>query len=73
MPYVFGCCPLGPERVISEDKEVSGLNPFGVISLVTQRWDSEIVLHPPLHRTEKEKLRYLLDSRVSFTDLVPER
>ena len=33
----------------------------------------EIVLHPPLHRTEKEKPRYLLDSGVSFTDLVPER
>ena len=34
---------------------------------------AEIVLHPPLHRTEKEKLRYLLDSGVFFTDLVPER
>ena len=34
---------------------------------------AEIVLHPPLHRTEKEKPRYLLDSGVSFTDLVPER
>jgi hypothetical protein len=33
----------------------------------------KIVLHPPLHRTAKEKTRYLLDSGVSFTDLVPER
>lgn len=33
----------------------------------------EIVLHLPLHRTEKEKPRYLFDSGVSFTDLVPER
>ena len=34
---------------------------------------AEIVLHPPLHRTEKEKPRYLLYSGVFFTDLVPER
>ena len=39
--------------------------------LISVSWDSvaEIVLH----RTEKEKPRYLLDSGVSFTDLVPER
>lgn len=30
-------------------------------------------LHSPLHRAPKEKPRYLLDSGVSFTDLVPER
>ena len=27
---------------------------------------AEIVLHPPLHRTENKKPRYLLDSRVSL-------
>ena len=27
---------------------------------------AEIVLHPPLHRTEKKNPRYLLDSRVSL-------
>ncbi len=30
---------------------------------------AEIVLHPPLHRTEKEKPRYRIDSRVSFVYL----
>jgi len=34
---------------------------------------AEIVLHPPLHPTEKEKPRYLFNSGVSFADLVPER
>ena len=30
----------------------------------------QILLHPPLHRLEKRKPRYLIDSRVSFVCLV---
>jgi len=40
---------------------------------VVMGFDPNIALHPPLHRPENEKPRYLLDSRVSLTDLVPER
>ena len=31
---------------------------------------AEIVLHPPLHRAEKKKPHYQIDSRVSFIYLV---
>ena len=34
---------------------------------------AEIVLHPPLHRAEKQKARYRIDSALSFAVLVPER
>ena len=41
-------------------------NPHACFSFVCARWIPEIVLHPPLHRTDKKKPHYRIDSRVSI-------